>query len=82
MEEERMRSKGVNYRKDDPHQCMVVGCARLAIYRNAASAENARCGGGTSGIRGFCSVHKELARVSRNTVLNRTEHLARHEEQS
>lgn len=38
-----------------PDLCMIVGCGRLAIYRNASSARS----NGTK--RGYCFKHKDLA---------------------
>lgn len=46
--------KGVSF-NGDPRLCMVVGCGRKALYRNAESVKVH----GTQ--RGYCSEHREMA---------------------
>jgi hypothetical protein len=51
-------ARGVNqgvHSKAPVATCMVVGCERRAIYRNAESARSK----GTQ--RGYCSIHRALA---------------------
>mgnify|MGYP001575323344 CR=1 FL=1 len=45
----------------EPAICMVVGCGRKAIYRNA-NTNNSRKSMGSKGTQhGYCSQHRELA---------------------
>jgi hypothetical protein len=53
---------------DNPAQCMVVGCERVAIYRNAVTAQVNRSQGIDS-HRGYCSKHKEMAVSKSNSKL-------------
>jgi hypothetical protein len=41
-------------RNGDALVCMVVGCGKKAIYKNAQSAR-------TGVVRGYCSTHKAMA---------------------
>lgn len=55
-----MRRKGaegvkVDTRKLDISRCMVVGCDRAALYRNAKTSTHQGV------VRGYCAKHKHLA---------------------
>lgn len=54
-------AKGVSTRKEDPAICMVIGCERKAIYRNAATNTDRKSKGATTLQRGYCFAHKSHA---------------------
>ena len=57
-----MAKRAVN-NHGDPAICMVVGCGRKALYRNAGSART----GNTQ--RGYCSAHRAMAVRNQADVL-------------
>ena len=61
-----MRSLSELDRTGDPAICMVRGCSRKAIYRNASTSRLRKYLGSTGIQRGYCSQHRDLARESPN----------------
>lgn len=46
---------GISAQKADVTECMVIGCVRRALYRNAQSSRAGKR------LRGYCRQHKDLA---------------------
>lgn len=65
-----MSAQGVSNRGDE-RLCMVIGCPKVALYRNATSAAVRHT------KRGYCAAHRHLALQSKRTQVDYAERVAR-----
>lgn len=59
--------RGVYKQKVDAGECMVVGCTKRAIYRNATSVRNSGV------VRGYCRLHRDKAVTRLSTSCSESE---------